>query len=134
MTIEYALSSDYGWLRKHDRYVADEILKTKIEHREIYVVRDGDEITGWLRYNLFWDHIPFMNMLFLLEQYRNKGTGKKLVQFWEDDMRKKGHDLVLTSTLSDESAQHFYRKLGYVENGALKYRDEALEIIFCRKL
>ena len=34
-------------------------------------------------------------------------------------MRQKGHRLLLTSTRSDEEAQHFYRRLGYQDAGGL---------------
>ena len=34
-------------------------------------------------------------------------------------MHTQGYDLVLTSTQSDEKAQHFYRKLGYRDCGGL---------------
>lgn len=75
-----------------------------------------------------------MNMLYVLEGVRGKGYGKELVAFWEDEMRRKGYDRVLTSTLSSEQAQFFYRKLGYTDCGALLLPDEPLEIIFLKNL
>lgn len=78
------------------------------------IAKDQDnKIIGWLRYNYFWDNTPFMNMLYLNENYRNKGIGKEFVRFWENEMKIKGYKLVITPTLSNEQAQHFYRKLGY---------------------
>ena len=49
-------------------------------------------------------------------------------------MRALGHRRVLTSTLSNERAQHFYRRLGYRDSGALLLPDEALEIILMKDL
>lgn len=41
------------------------------------IAKDQDnKIIGWLRYSYFWDNIPFMNMLYINENYRNKGIGK----------------------------------------------------------
>ena len=34
-------------------------------------------------------------------------------------MKSQGYDFILTSTRVDESAQHFYRKLGYKDCGGL---------------
>jgi hypothetical protein len=34
-------------------------------------------------------------------------------------MREQGHKVIMTSTQVDEDAQHFYRKLGYVDKGCL---------------
>jgi len=73
-----------------------------------------------------------MNMLWIEESYRSKGIGRKLVSFWETEMQKQEHNMVMTSTLSDETAQHFYRKLGYKDCGSLLLPDEALEILFLK--
>lgn len=40
----------------------------------------------------------------------------------------------MTSTLSNENAQHFYRKLLYRDSGSLLLENEPLEIIFTKKL
>ena len=49
-------------------------------------------------------------------------------------MAKHGHKRVLTSTLSNEGAQFFYRKNGYTDCGALLLPDEPLEIILLKEL
>lgn len=80
------------------------------------------------------DNTPFMNMLYVLEGERGNGRGRQLVSHWEALMKAKGYPLVMTSTQSDETAQHFYRKLGYVDAGALLLQDEPLEIILTKAL
>ncbi|WP_407926351.1 GNAT family N-acetyltransferase [Gehongia tenuis] len=87
-----------------------------------------------LRYNLFWDHTPFMNMLYLLNEYRGKGLGQKLVSFWEAQMRSEGYPLVMTSTVSCEYAQHFYYKLGYAAVGGFTAQDGSYELILEKSL
>jgi len=130
MIIRFADINDFHWLKEHDKHITDEVLKNKINAKEIYIVQDENELVGWLRYNLFWDNIPFMNMIYILEKYQKKGIGKKLTLHWENEMKNKGFDNVLTSTLSNEEAQHFYRKMGYKEIGGFTYLDEPPEIIF----
>ncbi len=49
-------------------------------------------------------------------------------------MKSKGYELVMTSTLSNEQAQHFYRKLRYKDAGSLLLDDEPLEIIFTKSI
>jgi ribosomal protein S18 acetylase RimI-like enzyme len=49
-------------------------------------------------------------------------------------MRQRGFTLVMTSTLSNERAQHFYRRLGYIDAGCLLLENEPLEIIMAKKL
>ena len=75
-----------------------------------------------------------MNMLYILEDYRGKRYGKVLTLFWEEQMKRLGYELVMTSTLSNEGAQHFYRKLGYTDAGSLLLPQEPLEIIFIKSI
>jgi ribosomal protein S18 acetylase RimI-like enzyme len=49
-------------------------------------------------------------------------------------MKNIGYKCVLTSTQSNEEAQHFYRKIGYVEIGGFKYLNDSYEILFQKKL
>lgn len=98
------------------------------------MVEENGKLAGWLRWNLFWDNTPFMNMLFLLEEYRGQGFGGKMVSVWEEQMKAAGYECVMTSTLSNEEAQHFYRGRNYVDAGALLLPGEPLEIIFVKEL
>jgi len=134
MIIRLVENTDYLWLKEHDKHISDETLKNKITAKEIYVAQEGSELIGWLRYGLFWDNMPFMNLIFFPEEYRRRGMGKELIRYWEEDMKEKGYKNVLTSTQSDEEAQHFYRKMGYTEIGGLKFPDEPLEMIFYKSI
>jgi ribosomal protein S18 acetylase RimI-like enzyme len=134
MTIRYAEGKDYSWLKNHERHIADGTLENKIKNNEVYVVEEGGVPVGWLRYSLFWDNVPFMNMLYLLEGYRARGIGTKLVKYWESEMKRRGYGEVLTSTQSNEGGQHFYRKNGYTEIGGFKFLDDPFEIIFCKRI
>ena len=49
-------------------------------------------------------------------------------------MAAQGFRLVMTSTLSSEQAQHFYRALGYRDAGSLLLEGEPLEIFFTKRL
>jgi ribosomal protein S18 acetylase RimI-like enzyme len=72
--------------------------------------------------------------LWLDEPYRKQGFGRALVDYWEKAMLGQDFHQVMTSTQSNENAQHFYRKLGYKDCGALLMPDEALELLFLKEL
>lgn len=133
MQIDYAEESDYDYLRMKDKHIAESLILPKIKAQEIWMIRVEDQIMGWMRYNYFWDHIPFMNMIWIEEPYRDKGIGKKVVLYWEGMMQDKGFQMVMTSTLSNENAQHFYRRLGYKDVGCLLLENEPLEVILIKK-
>lgn len=134
MQIRIAEQADIKFILKYDKHIAENELYSSISLGRVIVAEYDNKFIGWLRWNLFWDNTPFMNMLYLIDDYRNVGYGKKLVMFWEKLMKENNYKLVMTSTLSNENAQHFYRKLNYVDSGSLLLKGEALEIIFTKEL
>lgn len=134
MNVEYAKETDLDVISNYDKHISkEELLKLILDYRVI-VIKDYNKICGWARYNLFWDNTPFLNMISLLDEYRGRGLGRKLMVFWEEEMKFKGYKLLMTSSLGNEEAQHFYRKLNYVDSGCLLLKDEPLEIIFTKEL
>ena len=73
--IRFAEESDFEILSQHDKHISAEILKKKISDKNILIAEMEENFAGWLRYNLFWDEIPFMNMLFVIEKFRGIGIG-----------------------------------------------------------
>lgn len=134
MKIRLAEKSDIEILSTYDKHIRITELESSVSHGRVIVAEDNETFIGWLRWNLFWDKTPFMNMLFILDQHRSCGYGRKMVAYWEKQMKTKGYDLVMTSSLSNEAAQHFYRKLNYMDSGAILLPEEPLEIIFVKKL
>lgn len=132
--IRYAEDYDLELLCKYDRHISRAELGSCIKAKRVLIMFHDDIFIGWLRFNLFWDNIPFMNMLHFVEEYRGKGYGSRLVSFWEKEMLKSGYKIVLTSTQSDERGQFFYRKNGYVDCGSLLLPGEPLEIILRKNL
>lgn len=132
--VKYAEISDSEALSKLDKHVSEVELVQIIKRRRLILAEKNGQITGWLRFGMFWDEIPFMNMLFVVEAERGNGIGTALADFWENEMRFAGFSRVLTSTLSNERAQHFYRKRGYRDCGSLILPGEPLEIILLKEL
>ena len=136
--IRKAGPADLTDLEQLDRHIAPPVLRESIEHGRVLVAHSGrefdGEIIGWLRWNLFWDETPFMNMLFVVEPWRGQGIGSCLITKWEKDAKLQGHKRVLTSTRFDEAAQHFYRKHGWIDSGALILPDEPTELLLRKEL
>lgn len=136
LSILYATFEDIEYLRKHDTHLSLDRVKKKVFDNEVIIAKYGENYLGWLRFGYFWDFIPFINMIVINDAYQKQGVGSRLVQFWEDEMYfKYHHEMVMTSTQADETAQHFYRKLGYRDAGALfEVNDGPAEIFLIRKL
>lgn len=134
MKIRYAKKTDIEILLQYDKWIRNVELKRKIEAQQVYDLEKNSNFIGWMRWGLFWDNVPFLYMLHILSEYQNQGYGKKSMFFWENEMRLQGYKFVLVSTASSESAQYFYRKLGYKEIGSFIIKSEPLEMIFIKDL
>ena len=133
--IRPATPDDLEELREKDHLPAAE-LAAILDRSRVLVAEDAgrDGVVGWLRWGLFWDEVPFMNLLHVEASRRGQGLGRLLVGEWERTCARAGHDTVMTSTVSAESAQHFYRKLGYVDAGCLLLPGEPAELFFVKQI
>lgn len=128
-------SGDLDVLFERERLRADE-LAAIVDLGRVLVAEHEDSagMIGWLRWGTLWDAIPFMNRLHVDEPHRLLGVGRLLVDGWESLCRSEGSTMVMTSTVSAESAQHFYRNLGYVDTGCLVLPEVSIEIIFRKQI
>lgn len=133
-TIRRADICDTDVILQYDKHITREELTNAINLKRVYIITENGQFCGWLRYNLFWDNTPFMNMLYFLEGFRGRGYGRQAVEHWENEMRNMGYKQVLTSTQSDETAQHFYMKQGYKTIGGFILNDEPFEMIMTKML
>ena len=77
--IRYAEEREFDIIRKHDRHISERELENAIHAKRVLVMYQNDCFAGWLRFNLFWDEIPFMNMLYLLEEGGRDTAGGWLI-------------------------------------------------------
>lgn len=121
-----------------DKHLSNSEFEKKIRDYMGYVLLDDNVPIALLRYNLFWDNTPFLTMLYVQQEYQHKGYGRKLMEFWEENMRSAGYKMIMTSTQADENAQHFYRKLGFNDSGGLIINipdfEQPMEIFFIKAI
>jgi len=131
--IRYATEEDKPFWFTLDQHLSEKEFNTKVRNSQGYIISVNNQPIGILRYNLFWDNTPFVTLIKLQEAYHGKGFGSQVMNHWENEMQELGYKLVMTSTQSDEQAQHFYRKLGYVDSGCLLLNGEPAEIFFVKR-
>ena len=117
--IRYVTESDRPYWFSLDRHLRESEFVLKVRDRRGYIISVGGNPAGIMRYNLFWDNTPFLTLIFIEESCQGKGFGRRAMLYWENEMRDLGYKMIMTSTQADEQAQHFYRKLGYVDRGCL---------------
>ena len=134
MRIIHASAEHFPELQQLDTHIAEPELRSLVAQNRILILEDKGKLLGWLRWNLFWDNTPFMNMLYIVDTRRGEGLGRILVLHWEDEMRQLGYESIMTSTASDEYAQHFYQKLGYDTIGGFTPYGDPYELILAKLL
>ena len=147
MIIELAQSKDKQKIAKLDSHIHPARLGECIWNGQVYVLKDDsiknggqnhrlkDPVVGVLRYSLFWQSIPFLDLLYIDEAYRGKSYGSQMMSEWEQSMKTCGYKYVMTSTQDDETAWSFYEKLGYRKvGGFLPPEQDADEWIYLKQL
>ena len=135
MQIRTALPEDRDAILKYDRHIPVARLDDCIAGQQVSVLCRGAEIVGILRYSLFWQTVPFLDLLFLDEACRGMGWGSRMMAHWENAMQSQGYPYVMLSTQADETAKFFYEKIGYRSIGAfLPPEQEAEEIMYLKEL
>ena len=118
ITIRFATLCDWPFWHTLDNRISRDLFLRKAEVGECYIVELEAIPAGILRWNRFWDEVPFCTLLFIEQNRRGQGLGRALVARWEEDMRGLDHGMDMTSTQSDEDAQYFWRRLGYQDAGS----------------
>lgn len=135
MEIRLAQNGDFRDIRRYDRHIPAERLAECIGRSQVWVLEAEGNIAGMMRSSLFWQTIPFLDLIYLDESVRGQGWGSKMMDFWEREMARREYDHVMLSTQADETAQDFYRKLGYEPAGAfLPPEQDVEELMFRKKL
>ena len=119
LTIRYVCEEDRTFWTTLDKHLSINEFTLKCRDKRGYIISDNEKSIGIMRYNLLWDIIPFLTFIHIDDAFQKKGFGRQAMQYWENEMHKLGYEMLMTSTQVDEEAQHFYRKLGYIDRGGI---------------
>jgi len=134
MEIRIARVDDIKSILKFE-HIPEDRLSFCIQNEFEYVITSNDQIKGVMRYNFFWQMIPFLDLIYLESDIRNKGIGTACMRFWETEMKNKGYAYVMISTQEDETAKYFYEKIGYFRIGSfLPPEQDADELMYLKRI
>ncbi len=137
MIVRYMEKQDKAFVMSIDKHVNDTRYDKRVYTKTGYVMWEKNVPIGLMHYSVIWDNLPFLNFIFIIEKYRNKGFASQSLAFWEEDMKQQGYKMVLLSTQVDEEAQNIYRHLGYKDCGAILFDNTPIEQpmeMFMRKI
>ena len=130
--IRLARKEDLDQITKSELAIGAGVIEKKIEMGEVIVTDDGGQITGILRFSWFWDYLPFINYLWVEEGFRHEKRASRMIQKLEEITEGKNYQTILTSTQADETAQNFYRKIGFEDAGGFTMHGHPFELIMIK--
>ena len=121
--------------RSLDQRVSEKsVIKHAIEGGRVAVALDGDELSGYLRWEWFWDRIPLCLFVRVRPSHQRTGVGRALYAYVEADLARRGCDFWLSSTEeTNDRSLRFHRALGFRLVGALSDLGQDSREIFMRK-
>lgn len=137
MIVKYMEEQDKNFVMSIDKHVNHAGYDKRVYTKTGYVMWEKEVPVGLMHYSVIWDNLPFLNLIYVDEKYRNKGFASQALAFWEEDMKQQGYKMVLLSTQVDEDAQKLYRHLGYKDCGGLLFDNTPMEQpmeLFMRKV
>ena len=91
--IRYVRESDRAFWFSLDRHLSESEFMSKVRDRRGYVLIEDGVPAALMRWNLFWDSIPFCTMLYVRTESRRCGLGNMLTAHWEAEMRARARSL-----------------------------------------
>lgn len=134
MPVRTATNADIDQLLRYEHLNRENLARCVADGRVYALLFDG-AIKGVLRYSLFWETIPFLDLIYIEESVRGRRLGAESMRFWETEMKRMGYSDVMTSTQADETARYFYERIGYKLIGSfLPPGQEANELMYSKRL
>ncbi|MHA3963798.1 MAG: GNAT family N-acetyltransferase [Candidatus Thorarchaeota archaeon SMTZ1-45] len=123
------------WCVVEDVQVTEQIIRHKIINDEIIIAELDGQPIGYLRLEYLWSNIPYIGMVFVNDDYRIEGIGRKILAFLEDYLRSRGHDVLYSSSqVNEPESQAWHRSVGFVEAGIISGINEGgIGEVFFRK-
>ena len=112
-----------------------EVIKRKIEQREIIVAEKAGRLVGYLRIEYLWSIVPYIALIWVVEDQRREGIGRAMLRYLETVLREQGHTALYSSAQANElEPQAWHRHVGFEECGFIAGINEGgIGEIFFRK-
>jgi GNAT superfamily N-acetyltransferase len=133
ISVRFAESGDMDFVAR-EGHVAADVLRRKVEWREVIVAEQCGELVGQLRLEYLWSVVPYVALVIVVENQRRCGVGKAMLRFAEEFLRGRGHDALYSSSQADEpEAQGWHRRAGFEECGFIAGVNGGVGEVFFRK-
>ncbi len=103
---------------------------------EIHVALNGNECIGFIWYilNGAFHSFPYLHIIAVKQEYRSRGVGKKLLEFFENTCFLEDSKLFLVVADFNPKAKKLYEEIGYIQVGTMPdlYREGITEYLMMK--
>lgn len=129
-----ATEQDFAFLRAISTGPDDETVRAQIRDGRLRIIESAGQPVGFLKFYVLWEILPFIEVLMVREDRRRCGIGREAVRAWEREMAARSFRRTLISTQADETAQEFWRRIGYRDCGSLTLPGKPAELFMFREI
>lgn len=116
----------------------EEFLTESINRGELYSYMDNGKAIAFMRIDPvgMFSKFPLLRCIAVNPDYRNRGIGKMLLQYFENLYTDKNNKIFLCVSDFNAKAKRLYIKSGYIEVGKISglYKDHITEYLLCKTL
>jgi predicted GNAT superfamily acetyltransferase len=133
--VRIAAPGDLDFIKQNSRLPSERLLQ-KIQRDEILILSVNDEPVGHLWFAFLWSTIPFIDLIYIKQDYQKRGLSRVLLGFLEAYLQESGYDVLYSSSQMDEpEPQAWHRHVGFEECGVISgMNDGGIGEVFFRKV
>ncbi len=132
--IRAARESDFTFLRGFSTDPTDRQLEAQIQDGRLRIIESTEGQVGFIKFYVLWEILPFIEVIIVREECRRCGIGRRAVRGWEMEMAARSLSRAIVSTQANETAQEFWRRIGYRDCGSLALPGRPLELFMYRDI
>ena len=129
-----AQATDLAFLRDFSREPCDDRLRAQIQDGRLRIIESSEGPVGFIKFYVLWEVLPFIEVIIIRNDCRGRGIGKAAVRAWEEEMSAQSFQRAIISTQADETAQYFWRRVGYQDCGTLELPGRPVELFMYRDI
>jgi ribosomal protein S18 acetylase RimI-like enzyme len=129
-----AEDTDFVFIRGFSSEMSEEKLRAQIREGRLRIIESNEGPVGFIKFYVLWEVLPFIELIIIRNNCRGQGIGKAAVREWEQEMSARHFQRAIVSTQADETAQYFWRRIGYQDCGSLGLPGRPAELFMYRDL
>ncbi len=142
MKVRFADLTDLETVRHidpHSMYIDSDKIKCKIVQHEILLAEVDETVIGIIKFSYLWGTRPFLDLIYLLPEWRGKKLSRPFLQFLEDYLQKSHYCYLFSSAEKvDDFAGEWHLSNSFVQCGEVNNlnapHDVSAEVFFYKRI